>query len=184
MNNGRDVVLLPLKNFGEAKSRLRASSTITSVDELVRNLARGVIMACRPRTVMILSDNEEVATFALAEGAAYVHSPRGLNAAVQAAYDELTADVDRVIIVHGDLLRPAGLGTYEFSTGVTVVTDRHGIGTNVLAVPTGARFQFHFGSNSAELHEKEARRLDLPVVVERHSPWGHDVDEPDDLSGV
>ncbi len=181
MNNGRHVVLVPLKSFGEAKSRLRSSPTVASVDELVRELARGVIAACSPRRVIVVSDNAEVATFALAEGAAYFHSPPGLNAAVQAAYDDLTADVDGVIVVHGDLLRPRGLGTNVFLPGVTVVTDRHGTGTNVLAVPTGARYRFQFGANSAQLHENEAHRLRLPVVVERQSPWGFDVDEPGDL---
>jgi len=181
MNHGRNVVLVPLKSFGEAKSRLRASPTVASVDELVRELARGVIAACSPRRVIVLSDDAEVATFALAQGAAYFHSPPGLNAAVQAAYDDLTADVDGVIVVHGDLLRPSGLGSYAFPPGVTVVTDRHGTGTNVLAVPTGTRYRFQFGQNSAQLHENEAHRLRLPVVVERHSSWRYDVDEPGDL---
>jgi 2-phospho-L-lactate guanylyltransferase len=64
---------------------------------------------------------------------------------------------------------------------VTIVTDHHGTGTNVLALPTGLDFHFSYGANSASLHRREAERLGCPVTTVSDSPWRFDVDEPDDL---
>jgi 2-phospho-L-lactate guanylyltransferase (CobY/MobA/RfbA family) len=76
---------------------------------------------------------------------------------------------------------PAGLGKFDPAPGITVVTDSHRTGTNVLALPTGLDFTFCFGTNSAQAHEREAQRLGIDVHMEFNSPWRYDVDEPDDF---
>jgi len=177
----RDAMIVPLKRFDVAKERLRRAGT-TDVSALAQELADRVIGECAPRHVIVLSESDDITQFATQRGAEVRRSnARDLNEAVQGAYDALSERFDRLFIVHGDLRLPVGLGTFEPTSDVTIVTDHHATGTNVLVVPTGAGFQFAYGPGSAARHESEARRLGLGVVVHTDSPWRYDVDEPGDL---
>ncbi len=181
MSSQRDIVLVPLKSFQVAKSRLRARLGDVVVNDLVAELATNVITACAPRTVIVLGDTSDTAAFALGLGVAFFHTPPGLNAAIETAYQDLTADAARVTVVHGDLRFPRGLGAWNAPCDVTIVSDRHERGTNVLSVPTGVGFHFSFGEHSASRHATEAHRLGLAVEIISDSPWRFDVDEPEDL---
>jgi 2-phospho-L-lactate guanylyltransferase (CobY/MobA/RfbA family) len=88
---------------------------------------------------------------------------------------------DMMIVAHGDLGHPEGLGSAPFDDAVTIVTDRHGTGTNVLAVPTATDFAFSYGPGSAARHLAEAIRRHGRVRVMTDSPWSLDIDEPDDF---
>jgi 2-phospho-L-lactate guanylyltransferase (CobY/MobA/RfbA family) len=130
----------------------------------------------------VLSESDEITDFATALGCEVLHSEAaGLNDAVQRAYGALESRFERLIIVHGDLRDPDGLGSFNPDDAVTIVTDHHGLGTNVMALPTGLDFHFAYGANSATLHQREAERLGCRVTVVVDSPWRFDVDEPDDL---
>ena len=175
-----DAFVVPLKRFDFAKTRLRHDGA-TGIDELARELAAAVIDSCRPRHVIVLSESDDVTAFAIDRGAEVVRSEAtSLNEAVQRAYGLLAARFDRLIIAHGDLRFPAGLGGFETGPGVTIVTDHHGRGTNVLALSTGLDFHFAYGADSATRHRDEATRLGLDVALVTDSPWCYDVDEPRD----
>jgi 2-phospho-L-lactate guanylyltransferase len=172
---------MPLKRFDLAKERLRANN-VDAVTELAQRLATQVILSCRPRHTIVLSESDEITDFATALGCEVLHSDAtGLNDAVQRAYEALQSRFERLIIVHGDLRDPEGLGLFDPDDAVTIVTDHHGLGTNVMALPTGLDFHFAYGANSASLHQREAERLGCRVSVVTDSPWRFDVDEPDDL---
>jgi 2-phospho-L-lactate guanylyltransferase len=176
-----DAFVIPLKRFDVAKERLRVNK-VDSVTELARHLATQVILSCRPRHTIVLSESDDVTTFATALGCEVLYSDAiSLNDAVQRAYGALQERFDRLIIVHGDLRDPEGLGTFEPDDEITIVTDHHGLGTNVMALPTGLDFHFSYGASSASLHQREADRLGCHVTVVADSPWRFDVDEPDDL---
>ncbi len=130
----------------------------------------------------MLSESAAVTSFAADLGAEVLESSAtGLNEAVQLAYERLAERFERVVIAHGDLRHPDGLGGYRPESGVTVFSDHHGTGTNVLALPTGLDFHFQYGPDSAALHVREAERLRLPWRLVADSPWRFDVDEPADL---
>ena len=176
-----DVFVVPIKAFTIAKGRLRVAGA-PDVSALARTLASRVLAACAPRPVIVLSESEEVTTFARDRDVEVVESnATSLNEAVAGAYGVLAERFERLIIVHGDLLHPEGLGRYSPSAGVTIVTDHHGTGTNVLVLPTGLDFHFCYGPHSAHLHQREARRLNVALEVVHDSPWRFDVDEPSDL---
>lgn len=176
-----NAYVVPLKSFDEAKGRLR-SRGVEGVTSLARELALGVVRACRPGHVIVLSESPAVTAFAQEEGIEVFESEAtSLNEAVQSAYDALGARFDRLIVVHGDLREPAGLGTFNPEPGVTIVTDHLARGTNVLVVPTGRGFHFAYGEDSAVRHVDEAKRLGEPWRLVTDSPWGFDVDEPGDL---
>jgi 2-phospho-L-lactate guanylyltransferase len=177
----RRVVLVPLKNFSDAKSRLREILSEHDVETLTRELARAVLEAVKPYETLVVCDDDDVAAFATHCGArVFRATARSLNGAVSEAYRSL-AHYDQALIVHADLRSPQGLGSFRPGPGITIVTDHHGTGTNVLSLPTGVDFQFSYGQDSAKLHQREAVRLGITCEVTVNSPWRFDVDEPDDL---
>jgi 2-phospho-L-lactate guanylyltransferase len=177
-----DAFVIPLKRFDVAKERLRVDDSL-AVTELAQQLATNVIEACAPRPTIVLSESDAISNFATALGCEVLRSDAtGLNDAVQRAYGALQRRFARLIVVHGDLRHPGGLGSFEPGDGITIVTDHHGLGTNVLVVPTDLDFHFFYGANSAALHREEAERIGCRVTLVRDSPWRFDVDEPDDLS--
>jgi 2-phospho-L-lactate guanylyltransferase len=174
-------VLVPIKQFRAAKSRLREVLGDEEVETLARQLADNVLRATRSRQTMVICDGDDVEAFAVEHGVGVVRtSANTLNGAVSEAYRQLV-DIDHVIIVHADLRDPSGLGDYSPAPGVTIVTDHHRTGTNVLALPARVDFHFAYGEDSAQRHRDEAERLGLVCTVITDSPWGFDVDEPSDL---
>jgi 2-phospho-L-lactate guanylyltransferase (CobY/MobA/RfbA family) len=176
------AILVPLKGFTTAKSRLRDGG-VADVDDLARSLAHQVLTACRPRAVFVACESRDVTEFALERGAEVIESSSaGLNEAVSHSYRVLSRRFERIVIAHGDLRNPSGLGQFYPPPGITIVTDSHRVGTNVLALPSGLDFTFLFGNDSAHAHQLEARRLGVEVHMEFDSPWRFDVDEPDDFA--
>jgi 2-phospho-L-lactate/phosphoenolpyruvate guanylyltransferase len=177
----KDAIVVPIKRFDVAKERLRQSG-VADVTSLARSLAAGVVEASAPRHVVVVSESEDVTQFAEEYGAEALElESTGLNGAMRGAYGALARRFEFLILVHGDLRFPEGLGTFVFEPGITVVTDHHGAGTNVLALPTGLDFQFQYGPGSLSRHVEEAKRLGIDFRVIRDSPWRFDVDEAGDL---
>jgi len=128
-------------------------------------------------------DDPEVAGWAEGQGALVVWEPgRGLNGAVDAGVERLaTHGARRVIVVHSDLPLARDVGWVGAFSGVTLVPDRVGDGTNVACVPTRAGFRFSYGAGSFARHADETRRLRLPLRTVREPLLAHDVDVPADL---
>ena len=175
------AIVVPLRDFSLAKVRLRTHG-LDNVTTLARTLATNVLEACLPRTTYVVTESDDVAHFASDLGITVLRSPEpSLNGAVSYAYVSLANMHDQLMVVHGDLKYPAGLGTFEPASGVTIVTDDRAEGTNVLVVPTGYDFHFLYGPTSKARHISEAVRLHLELHLVPDSPWRFDVDEPGDL---
>jgi len=105
---------------------------------------------------------------------------RGLNAEVQALYDALRPG--RVAIVHADLpmLSPGDMSvlleTAEIA-GCAIASDRHGVGTNAIALADGREFRFAFGPDSFAQHlaagGPDCANVNRPGLA-------RDIDTPDD----
>jgi 2-phospho-L-lactate guanylyltransferase (CobY/MobA/RfbA family) len=177
------AILVPLKAFSIGKSRLRDGG-VAGVDEMARVLAVSVMAAAQPRPLFVACESLDVATFALDLGAQVIRSSSlNLNEAVSHSYRVLSETYEWIVIAHGDIRDPDGLGDFIPSSGVTVIVDSHGTGTNVLALPRNLDFSFSYGPYSAQAHQLEAQRLGLVCHVDFNSPWRFDVDEPTDLLG-
>lgn len=175
---------MPVKSFDLAKARLAGALTAGERAGLARRMAAGVLAAAGPLPAWVVCDSHEVAEWAAGEGAGVIWRPgTGLNGAVTAAVEFLaTSGYDQVIVAHGDLPLAADLGWVGAFEGVTIVRDRRGDGTNVLALPTGAGFVFAYGPGSAARHRAEAERIGSAVRVVDDERLGWDVDTPDDLA--
>jgi 2-phospho-L-lactate/phosphoenolpyruvate guanylyltransferase len=178
-----EVVLIPVKAFGDAKRRLGSVLSDRDRIRLVRSMAAQVVAACVPLPVAVVCDDDEVAQWAYEVGAAVMWEPgQGLNGAVRAGVDRLArAGARWVTVAHGDLPRARGLGVLAPFEGVTLVPDRGDDGTNVLRVPAASDFRFAYGPGSFRAHRAEATRLGLPVRVLRDPDLAYDVDWPADV---
>ncbi len=181
---GREVVLVPVKGFQQAKRRLGTILTDARRVALVRSMAECVVAASAPLPVAVVCDDVEVAEWAAELGATVMWEPgQGLNGAVRSGVDQLAAaGVEWVIVAHGDLPRARGLGSLAPFEGVILVPDRRDDGTNVLRIPVACDFQFAYGPGSFRAHRAEATRLGLPVRVQRIPALAYDVDWPADVA--
>jgi len=150
---------------------------------LARTMADHVLRAAAPLPVHVVCDDDEVASWATAAGAAVVWTPgRGLDGAVAEGVAGLAAvGVDRVIVAHADLPHAEALAWVADFDGITLVPDRRDDGTNVIGLPAASGFGFAYGPGSFARHRAEAERLGLSVRVLREPRLGWDVDQPADL---
>jgi 2-phospho-L-lactate guanylyltransferase (CobY/MobA/RfbA family) len=150
------------------------------VESLITTLADGVLRACQPLPTFVVGSGVAVEAIAARGAALFLDVAEGsLNADLTIARERIDAAL--TVVVLGDLVQPQGLGSYDFRRDVvTLVTDHHGSGTSVLAVPRGD-FVFAFGPNSAAAHRAEAARRGWVVEELSSSPWRHDLDERADL---
>ncbi len=177
----RHAMVVPLKDFTEAKSRLRHGGQ-PDVEALVQDLAASVIASCAPHPTFVLTESDDVDAFARRRGWAVLRSPHGgLNAASQWAFGQLQDVFARVTFVHGDIQHPAGIADLPITADVMIVPDHHGVGTTILSLPTHRDFHIRFGPESARAHVREAAVQGLSWELLTPSPWSHDVDVPSDL---
>ena len=181
---GTRAVLVPVKSFADAKTRLGEVMGEAARRALVQQMAERVLAAAVPLPVAVVCDDRDVAGWARQLGALVIWEPgRGLNGAVEAGVDRLgQMGVEHVTVAHGDLPLATGIGDLEAFDGVTLVPDRHGNGTNVIRVPVGCGFRFSYGPGSFERHQRECARLGVPVRILHAPALAHDVDWPDDLA--
>jgi 2-phospho-L-lactate guanylyltransferase len=177
------VVLVPVKSFSSAKARLAPTLDAPARAALARTMATRVLGAAHPLLVAVVCDDDEVATWAQAQGAMVLPEPgRGLNGAVEAGVARLAeAGAHEVLVAHGDLPFAHHLGRLAGFGGVSLVPDRREDGTTVVGVPADAGFRFRYGPGSFTRHRAEVERLGLACRVVRDPELRWDVDEPADI---
>lgn len=177
-------MVVPVKSFEVAKGRLAQALSPGERERLARTMAARVVAAGAPLPVYVACGSEKVADWAGEMGAEVIWlAEPGLNRAVANATEVLLAHgYARAIIAHGDLPLATSLAWVGQFDGVTIVPDRRGEGTNVMAVPLGTGFTFHYGELSAPAHQAEAERLGLPLRVMPDDALGWDIDVPADLN--
>ncbi|HET9602388.1 MAG TPA: 2-phospho-L-lactate guanylyltransferase [Acidimicrobiales bacterium] len=177
------AVLVPVKSFAAAKRRLADVLSAPERAELARRMAQRVIAAASPLPVHVVCDDEEVAEWAEGAGTQVLWRPgHGLNGAVADGVAALAKiGVTDVLVAHADLPLASALAGVIRPGLITLVPDRHGDGTNVIALPSRLGFRFAYGAGSFRQHLAEARRHRLGVRVWRDRRLGLDVDVPADL---
>ena len=177
-------MVVPVKAFTQAKVRLSSALEPRERADLARHMAEIVLLAADPLPTVVVCDDDEVRAWAEQSGARVVWCPgRGLNGAVADGVAALRADgIAHAIVAHADLPLATHLDWLADFPGVSLVPDRRFDGTNVLALPTGAPFEFAYGAGSFGRHRAEAARLDLAARVVQDAHLGWDVDLPADLA--
>ena len=177
-------MLVPIKAFGDAKARLAAVLGDADRERLARWTAARVLAAAGELPTYVACDDEQVAAWAGEHGATILWHPGvGLNAAVNDSVAQLRdAGVTNVVVAHGDLPRAHSLAALAAPNTVTLVPDRHGDGTNVIALPTDVSFRFAYGPGSFRRHLAAAIHAGHSVRVRRDPLLAADIDTPADLT--
>ncbi len=162
-------VVIPVKSLARAKSRLQPLMPAAPRRALVLAMFLDTLAAAQSAeavaAVTVVTNDAQVAAEAAARGAAAIGEPvcapgiDGLNAAVAAAADPLTARGRAVLVLHADL--PAVTGTavsaavaagLRSAAGRAFVADRAGTGTTALLAGPGVALDPRFGPGSAAAH--------------------------------
>ena len=177
-------MLVPVKAFGAAKARLAGALSGRERAGLARWMATEVLEAVRPVPTFVACDDDEVAAWAEAAGAAVLWGPGlGLNGAVDHGVATIRGKgFDHVIISHGDLPLPWALRSLVRPGGVVIVPDRRRDGTNVLARPTALALPAAYGAGSFRRHLQSALDAGCSVTVRADPELSIDLDTISDLT--
>ena len=186
------TVVVPVRSFEGAKSRLGAVLDAEERRELVTRLLRRTVDAALATTgvteVIVVSPDPEVLDVAAASGArAIAQRSRGLNPAIQEARDAAPG-ATRLLVLPADIpeISPAALervlaaGDANGAPSVVLATDRHGRGTNALLLDPPDVIDPAFGGDSRAGHAWLASSADA-AFIEVPGVLALDVDTPDDL---
>ena len=176
------IVLVPIRSFDDAKSRLASSLDPHARKALIRRMAETVVAAAHDLPVWVVTDDDEVADWAQALGTlTCTVGVSGLNPAVTvAAAAAAAAGASRILIAHADLPYASDLRVVT-GNGVAIAPDRHRDGSNVMSLPTNTGFTFAYGPGSFAKHRAESARLGLDFTEIDDASLGWDVDSPADL---
>jgi 2-phospho-L-lactate guanylyltransferase len=187
------TAIVPVKRFHEAKQRLapgvdderRAALAAAMLEDVLEAIARTRAIE---RTIVVSGDPvaQEIAT---AASAVIVPDPADEGHVEAALAGIARAEADGagcVVLLPGDcpLLEPRELE--RLLTGfpeayVAIVPDRHGEGTNALALSPPSAIRPAFGEGSRARHVDAAREAEIPFAVEELASLALDLDTPADL---
>jgi 2-phospho-L-lactate guanylyltransferase len=185
----RGAIVIPVKAFDKAKERLATILSAKQRTDLARHTATRVIEVARSLeqfdTVYVVCDDEHTAHWANQLGTTVLIAPTpGLNAAVEHACAIARQHHDWIVVCHADVADPAGLANLQQpATGsVTLIADRHELGTNVVVLNSTDEFTFRFGPTSFARHQGEARQRQLTIDRRYDEGLALDLDTPSDIA--
>ena len=186
-------VVVPIRSFGRAKSRLASVLDSDQRHTLARICAESVLMRAGVDRSVVVCDDPEVARWASDLGADVMRvESSGLNPSLQEAMPRIMATWKpcEVVVVHADLVFPDALQDLDVlfhgvePTRVVVVPDRHRDGTNVLGLGSAVmeKWRFAYGPGSFDAHCEQARTLGVDLRIVEHPDLSVDLDTPEDLA--
>ncbi len=177
-------MVIPVKSFTVAKGRLSDTLTPAERENLARECAATVVRASAPHPAYVVCGDPAVASWARGLGATPVTCEiPGLDNAVAAGREQARLDgYDHLIVAHADLPLARTLSHVAAENSVTIVTDRHHDGTNVLSFPVASGFTTAYGPGSCANHQQLAATAGLTCAVIRDADLELDLDTADDLT--
>jgi 2-phospho-L-lactate guanylyltransferase len=187
------TAVLPVKRFGAAKQRLAPGMGASHRAELAAALLTDALEAiAETRSIersIVVSGEPQAVALARTAGAELVADPdegghSGAALAGIARALELGADAVVLLPIDCPLMAPRELE--RLLTGmperyVGVVPDRHGTGTNALALAPPDAIEPSFGEGSCARHVAAARTAGVPHGVEELPSLALDLDTPADV---
>ena len=191
----RIAAIIPVGTLEGAKTRLGETLDAEERQDLTERLLTGTIGAVlgvgRLADVLVVSPDREVLRLAADLGARTLRQrSAGLNAGLAEARDDVVAGgADGLLVIPIDLafvnadslagmLEP--LARTEPGPLVVLAPDRHGTGTNALAMRPPGAIDFAFGPDSRRAHQGAAETAGCGYV-EVEGPLSVDIDTPADL---
>lgn len=186
-----NTVLLPVKDFKQAKQRLAPALGARDRAELACAMFRDVLNALRrakaPGRVVVFTAADEPAQMARALGFDVVveKTVNGHSAAVNRMVEELSASSARILSIASDLPRlqasEIDFVLHAISEPVTLIPSRDWTGTNGVAFIPPARIQMEYGAGSFRRHLSKIAAAGLRSDVMDLPGIAFDIDTPEDL---
>ncbi len=193
-------IIVPVKRFSDAKTRLagllttaeraalaeRLAATVLEQLALVQNVRRVIVVSSEPSIDRVVARQE----FDLLPD-----DPRtpGLNPAIARAVQyALSGGANDVGVVFSDLplftANEFGQIVRQHLDGgarkVTLVPDRFGVGTNVRLCRPGDLLPPLYGRNSASEYWRAASACGAEIRIAASACLSHDLDHPDDVAAI
>jgi len=185
-------VVVPVKQFHLAKQRL---STVLSSDEraylarmLLHDVLQSITNSPKVTNTVIVSRDPAAAEIAHAFGCEFlIEDKADLSLAVaQGASFAKSHGAASFAMVPGDVPLVSAdeitelVGHSPRWSGIPIVSDRHGTGTNGLLVRPVNLMPFRFGEGSYQIHKDTAQQLGVEVEEMRLAGLSLDIDTPND----
>ncbi|MBA2349403.1 MAG: 2-phospho-L-lactate guanylyltransferase [Solirubrobacterales bacterium] len=195
----RTIAVLPVKRFAVAKARLATDLSSGTRRALVEAMVTDVLVALRRAKEIdqVLVVTGDLAVEAVAHGydAHTVADPEEASHSAAAGLgiaEAVARGARRVLLVPGDTpaLNPLQLDALLARTApdpqpsLVVVPDRHGDGTNALALSPPQVITPAFGPGSRQIHEDAGAAAGAQVRVEELPSLALDVDTAEDLEAL
>jgi len=187
------ALIVPVRGFDDAKSRLSSVLNPTQRRALAQNCARAVLTRSASCSRFVVCDNEEVAQWARSCDATPIRvTSRGLNDSLTESIPLISSHspIDLFLVSHADLPLSDpldhlidSLQTGDHKPSIIICPDRHHDGTNVLGIPASliADWKFQYGQGSFTQHLQQAKATGRPIRVIEDPHIGLDLDTADDL---
>jgi 2-phospho-L-lactate guanylyltransferase len=185
------TVLLPVKDFSEAKQRLAPAVDVATRAGLARAMLADVLHslseARAPQRVVVFTASEKVIQMTKPFGFEVVRevSVGGHSAAVNRMVEELSATATRILSIAGDLPRlvPSEIDFALDCTSepITLIPSRDGTGTNGVVFIPPARIAMEYGEGSFRRHLSKAAASGRRSEVMNLPGIAFDIDTPEDL---
>jgi len=187
-------LVIPVKQFEKAKSRLRSVLTEVEREALFEAMYRDVLdVACKARgfdRVTVVTSDARAAREARAVGATVIPDRccAGHRAALtQAAAELFQHGVRSLVTIPADVPAVTRAEIEEIGAvhrrkyDLVLVPSRDRLGTNGVAVSPPNGIRFRFGNDSLVAHIAETRERGVAATILDLPGLGLDVDTPDDL---
>jgi 2-phospho-L-lactate guanylyltransferase len=187
------TAVLPIKRLYAAKQRLAAGldgeQRRTLAAAMVADVLEAIVAARTIERTIVVSGDPVAQELAASVGAEVVPDPQDAGHVEAALAGIARAEAEGascVVLLPGDcpLLEPRELDrllTALPQRYVGIVPDRHGTGTNALALRPPNAIVPAFGEDSCARHVALARKAGIPFGVEELPSLGLDLDTPADL---
>jgi 2-phospho-L-lactate/phosphoenolpyruvate guanylyltransferase len=187
------TVVLPIKRFAAAKQRLAPgiddAQRVALAAAMLEDVLTAIGAARMVERTILVSGEPRAQTIAAEMGVEVVPDPadEGHSEAALAGIARAEADgAGCVVLLPGDcpLLDPRELDrllTAVPDRYVAIAPDRHGTGTNALALAPPGAIEPAFGEGSCARHVAAARNAGVPFAVEELPSLALDLDTPADL---
>lgn len=190
--------VLPLKDFVNAKQRLSGVLAPHERRRLSQAMVGDVltVLASHPAidNTLIVSDDPSAELLAEHYGVAYWNEAslgvKGLNDVVSKIAANLQSKgIEQMLVVHGDLpllsadeiQQMIDLHSNSEKPAITLVSDRHGKGSNCLLCSPPQAISFHYGEGSLHKHLLVAETNGVIADVITFDGASCDVDEAEDI---
>jgi 2-phospho-L-lactate/phosphoenolpyruvate guanylyltransferase len=187
------TAILPVKRFAEAKRRMAVgiddARRAALVEAMLADVLEAIVAARSIGRTIVVSDEPRAASAAATAGAESIPDAPGaghVEAALAGIARAEEQGAECVVLLPGDcpLLEPRELDrllTGLPSSYVGIVPDRHGTGTNALALAPPGAIRPAFGEGSCARHVGLAREAGIPYGVEELPSLALDLDTPADV---